>query len=102
VIEIIKTVDKDLRRDDKFSVDILEPLEILGLQRFDNSAVIIRARYMTKPAKQWDVGREFNRRLKIAFDTNKIEMPFPHTTIYMGEPKQGTAAPLEVRLNKEL
>ncbi|MBZ0189189.1 MAG: mechanosensitive ion channel family protein, partial [Candidatus Obscuribacterales bacterium] len=64
VIEVMKQVDEDLRSDPDFQDDILEPLEVMGLQRFDNSAVIIRARTMTKPIKQWGVGREFNKRLK--------------------------------------
>jgi len=101
VIEIIKSVDADLRKDDKFNKYLLEPIEILGLDRFEDSAVIIRARYMTRPGKQWDIGREYNRRLKIAFDAKGIEIPFPHMTVYMGEPKEGNAPPMHVKLTKE-
>ena len=45
----------------------------------------------TKPLSQWAKGREYNRRLKAAFDAHGIEIPFPHTTIYFGEDKQGRA-----------
>ena len=48
------------------------------------------------------VGREFNRRMKKAFDARGIEIPFPHRTIYMGEPKEGDAPPMHVRLEKEI
>ncbi|MGH8016335.1 MAG: mechanosensitive ion channel family protein, partial [Candidatus Zixiibacteriota bacterium] len=101
VIKLIKEVDKDLRQDDKFANDILEPLEVLGLERFADSAVILRARYMTMPSRQWDIGREFNRRLKSVFDAKGIEMPYPHMTVYMGEPKQGSPPPLHINLSKE-
>lgn len=83
VIEVIKEVDEDLRRDENFKELILEPIEILGLDKFEDSAVIIKARTTTKPIKQWEVGREFNRRLKIKFDEKGIQIPFPHRTLYV-------------------
>ncbi|MCF8265759.1 MAG: mechanosensitive ion channel family protein, partial [Melioribacteraceae bacterium] len=39
----------------------------------------------TKPIRQWTVGREFLKRIKIAFDEKGIEIPFPHQTLYFGE-----------------
>jgi small-conductance mechanosensitive channel len=100
VIEVIKQVDEDLRKDPQFKDDILEPVEILGLDQFADSAVIIKARTKTKPIKQWSVGREFNRRLKKIFDERDIEIPFPHITLYMGQDKQGQSPPLNLNLNK--
>lgn len=96
VIEVLKEVDEDMRSDEYFGPSILEPIEILGLDRFDDSAVVVRARTKTKPIKQWEVGREFNRRLKKRFDELNIEIPFPHQTIYFGEDKQGQAPPLRM------
>lgn len=96
VIAIIREVDEDLRSDAAFADSILEPIEILGLDRFADSAVIVRARTKTKPIEQWAVGREFNRRLKRAFDDRKIEIPFPHRTLYMGQEKDGSAPVLRV------
>ena len=101
VIVIMKEVDEELRNDPEYKNDILEPIEILGLDKFDNSAVIIRARTMTKPSKQWRVGREFNRRLKKVFDERNIEIPFPHVTLYMGKDKQGKAAPLHILMGEK-
>jgi small conductance mechanosensitive channel len=42
-------------------------------------------RLKTVPAFQWRLGREYRRRLKMVFDENGIEIPFPHTTLYWGE-----------------
>ena len=100
VIEVIKQVDEELRQDPRFKEDILEPIEILGLDRFADSAVIIKARTKTKPIRQWAVGREFNRLLKKRFDEKNIEIPFPHLTLYMGQDKQGHSAPLNVLMGK--
>lgn len=96
VIEVIKEVDEELRSDPGYKEDILGPIEIMGLDQFANSAVVIRARTTTKPIQQWRVGREFNRRLKKKFDERNIEIPFPHVTLYMGQDKQGQSAPLRI------
>ncbi|HOC38658.1 MAG TPA: mechanosensitive ion channel family protein, partial [Thermodesulfobacteriota bacterium] len=64
VLQVMQEVDESLRSDPAFKDDIIEPLEILGLDRFADSAVIVKARTTTKPIKQWGVAREFNRRLK--------------------------------------
>ncbi|MEW6664243.1 MAG: mechanosensitive ion channel family protein [Thermodesulfobacteriota bacterium] len=100
VMEILSELGKEMQDDPVYGRDILEPLEILGLDRFDDSAVIIRARVKTMPSKQWSVGREFNRRLKKIFDERGIEIPFPHRTVYMGLPKEGAAPPLPVTLKR--
>jgi small conductance mechanosensitive channel len=96
VIEVIKEIDEGMRNDEYFGQSILEPIEILGLDKFADSAVIVRARTKTKPIKQWETGREFNRRLKKRFDELGIEIPFPHQTVYFGEDKQGQAPPLRL------
>lgn len=96
VIEVIKQVDEELRNDPEFKDDILEPIEIFGLDQFAESAMIIKARTTTKPIQQWRIGREFNRRLKKAFDARNIEIPFPHVTLYMGQDKAGAAPPLRI------
>ncbi len=100
VIRVIQLVDEDMRRDPVFQQDILEPIEVLGLDKFADSAVIIKARTKTRPLRQWAVGREFNRRLKMKFDEMGIEIPFPHMTLYAGVGKDGTAPSLNVNLTK--
>jgi small conductance mechanosensitive channel len=98
VVRVVRQVDEELRSDPVFGPDILEPIEILGLDKFADSAIIIKARTKTKPIKQWNVGREFNRRLKKRFDELHIEIPFPHLTLYMGQDKAGQAPPLKVAM----
>jgi len=91
VIEVIKKVDEELRQDPGFKEDILAPMDVLGLDRFSEAAIIIRARTTTRPSKQWRVAREFNRRLKKAFDEKNIEMPIRQVTIYASRDKEGNA-----------
>jgi small-conductance mechanosensitive channel len=100
VIAAVRQVDEDLRSDPAFGPNILAPMEVLGLDRFADSAVIIKTRIKTKPIKQWEIGREFNRRLKKKFDEQNIEIPFPHVTLYAGQDKAGHAAPLPVTVTE--
>lgn len=85
VVEVMREVGKDLQQDEQFGRKILEPIEILGVDAFEESEVVIKARIKTYPIEQWSVGREYRRRLKKAFDQKGIEIPFPHRTLYMGE-----------------
>jgi small conductance mechanosensitive channel len=96
VMQVLEEIDQGLRQDPNFKDDIIAPLEIMGLDQFADSAVIIKARTTTKPMQQWRVAREFNRRLKRRFDELGIEIPFPHVTIYPGQMKDGSAPPLRV------
>jgi small conductance mechanosensitive channel len=85
VIEIMREVGKTMRQEEKYSRIMLEDLDIFGVDKFADSAVVIKGRIKTKPIRQWEVGREFLRRIKISFDENNIEIPFPHRSIYFGE-----------------
>ncbi|HEX2056067.1 MAG TPA: mechanosensitive ion channel family protein [Nitrospiraceae bacterium] len=96
VMALLKDIAEGLRQDPEFAGDILEPLEMFGVDRFADSAVIIKCRIKTKPIQQWRIGREMNRRIKNTFDAKGIEMPFPHQTIYWGVPKNGSPVPLRV------
>lgn len=85
VIEIMRAVGRTMREDAKYGQIMLEDPDIFGVDKFADSAVVIKGRIKTKPIRQWEVGREFLRRVKYAFDENNIEIPFPHQTIYFGE-----------------
>ena len=85
----IKSVGQDLQKDPAFKDDILAPVEVLGLDKFAESAMVIKARIKTRPSRQWEVGREFNRRLKKKFDELGIEIPFPHITLHSARIKPG-------------
>jgi small conductance mechanosensitive channel len=94
VVAVMTEVAEELRKDARYGPSILEPLEIFGVDDFKESEVTIKARLKTVPIQQWAVGREYRRRLKKAFDTRGIEIPFPHRSLYMGSASQ----PLEVLL----
>jgi small conductance mechanosensitive channel len=96
VIRVLQEIGESLQRDPDLAQDILEPLEILGVDEFADSAVIIKCRITTKPIQQWRVGREMNRRIKKTFDARGIEIPFPHVRLYWGTAKDGSDPPLRL------
>ena len=85
VVALMQSVGEELRQDPELGRLILEPIEVVGIENFADSAVTLRARIKTKPAEQWKIGREYRRRLKQAFDAQGIEIPFPMRTLVMGE-----------------
>jgi small conductance mechanosensitive channel len=97
VSRIMEQVAGTLMEDPAFKEKILQPIEILGVDAFQNSAVVIKARIKTLPSQQWSVGREYRRRLKMAFDAAGVEIPFPHSSIYWGDDSK----PLQIKLLQE-
>lgn len=85
VMQLMHEVGEKMKQDEEFGASILEPIEVFGLDKFGDSALVIKARLKTKPGMQWSIGREYRKQLKAAFDENNIEIPFPHTTVYWGE-----------------
>lgn len=81
VMRVMEGVAKELKEDAEFGPLMLEPIHVFGLDRFADSAIIIRARIKTTPNEQWRVGRAYNLRLKKRFDEMSIEFPFPHRTV---------------------
>ncbi|MFC3078698.1 mechanosensitive ion channel family protein [Phenylobacterium terrae] len=79
--QVMRQVGQELQADPEFGPLVDQPLEILGVDAFADSAVMLKARLRTRPGEQWKVGREYNRRLKAAFDAAGIEFPFPQRTL---------------------
>lgn len=77
IADVLRQTDEDLRADARFKHDILAPIEIMGLESFADTSFIVRARIRTRPIRQWDVGREFNRRFKHNMDQAGIMLDVP-------------------------
>lgn len=92
VVKVLVEIVDGMRKEKPFARWILEPLDVVGVDKFADSAVIILVRIKTLPIHQWAVGREFNRRMKQAFDREGIEIPFPTRTIYFGADEGGDAS----------
>ena len=91
---VMAEVARAMRADPAWKDLLPDDLEVIGVEKWADSAVVLRARLrVVPPIQQWNVRREFLKRLKRAFDERGIEIPFPHLTVYAGVGKDGTAPP---------
>ena len=61
-------------------------IAIVKIRDFEaDSAVVVKILGETKPIKQWDVTGELRKRLKIAFDEEGIEFPFPQRVVHQAK-----------------
>jgi moderate conductance mechanosensitive channel len=90
VLDVLRSIATELRTDPVHGPNILEPLEVLGVEAFGESSVLVRVRIKTVPIQQWGVGREFRRRIKMAFEARGIEFPSRTITVRL----EGSGRPL--------
>lgn len=76
-IEVMKKTGAELRADPDFAPLIIDDIEVVGVDQLADSAVMLKARIKTHPAKQWSVKREYLQRVKAAFDEAGVVIPFP-------------------------
>jgi len=95
-IQVMQKVGSELTEDKDWGSKITEPMATFGVQELADSAVIVRVRFKTLPGEQWGVRREYNKRIKAAFDHVGIEIPFPHVTMC---PSTGSAMELPAQIS---
>ena len=100
-IKVIEAVAFELLQDPQWQSKILEQPKMLGVDDFGDNSITIRLLIKTKPKKQWEVGREYRRRLKIAFDRSGISIPFPQRSIWFENPLKSYPVEKEFNLKKE-
>ena len=86
-----------LKKDKDFKSKINGEIEVFGLDKFEDSAIVIKGRIPTVHKQQWVIRREFNRRIKIAFDKSGIEIPFPQTTISYLDTKKKKPGKIKIK-----
>lgn len=84
-LKLIDDIAQQMSRDPIWLQQILEAPQVLGVDNFGERGVIIRVWIKTQPLKQWDVAREFRRRLKVAFDEAGVPIPLPQQEIWFNQ-----------------
>ena len=85
-LALMRETGQAMRADAQWKTKLTDEIEVLGVERLDNSAVVLRCRLKVVPAiEQWNVKREFFKRVKLAFDARGIEIPFPQLTVHMAK-----------------
>jgi small-conductance mechanosensitive channel len=85
-ISVINRVGKELAEDEKWRKIIKSPPQVLRVDNLGDSGIDIKILGDVEPIRQWDVMGELRLRLKKTFDGEGIEIPWPHTKVYFGNP----------------
>jgi moderate conductance mechanosensitive channel len=76
---VIKRVADELWRED---TSVLDEPEMWGVEQLGASGIALRLVVKTTPSAQWKVSRELRERIKLAFDEEGIEIPFPQQMVW--------------------
>ncbi|NEW78978.1 MAG: mechanosensitive ion channel family protein [Gelidibacter sp.] len=85
VIGVVNEVGNELAQDDQFKEFIIKAPQFLRVNNFADSSIMLKILGETLPLKQWEITGELRKRLKIAFDREGIEIPFPQRVIHQSE-----------------
>src|ERR671914_2216490 len=75
---VLERVAEEAKADEELGRNIFATPDVLGVENLGEYEVIWRMLAETKPARQWEVGRALRERVRVAFDEDGIEIPFPH------------------------
>jgi moderate conductance mechanosensitive channel len=82
VIAVLQEIGRELRESPEHQADILEDLEIFGVDGFGPHGATLKMRFKTMPRRHAAVGRAMNRLIKKRFDELGIAFPLPARRLY--------------------
>lgn len=84
VMAVMKDIfENELKPQPEIAEKILSDIELIGLDRFEDSSIVIRVRIKTLPKQQWAVQREFNKLILKRFKEENIEIPYPYRSVIL-------------------
>jgi small conductance mechanosensitive channel len=81
ITALMQAIAARMQAEDAYQPFMLAPLEVIGVDAFEENAVRLKVRLKTAPLKQWFVGREFRRRLLAALAERGISLYSPQRTL---------------------
>ncbi len=92
VFTLLRGIDDAIRADPAYQADVLEALDIQGVDKLVDGGLVLRARIKTRPGRQWAVGREFNRRIAAELTAAGVPAPVPQRAVQMLGPPAAASA----------
>ena len=90
--KIIKNISKELQKDEEIGSLLLSKIKSQGVREMDDSAMILRIKFKTKPGDQFAVRREVYRRVQERFRDQGIEFAHRNVTVYLPPEVSGNGA----------
>ncbi|MBU1255775.1 mechanosensitive ion channel family protein [Patescibacteria group bacterium] len=81
VKQVINQVGQEMIKDSEWKDKIIKAPEFIRVDNFSASSVDIKISGEVKPLEQWGVLGELRKRIKLAFDKQGIEIPFPQRVV---------------------
>lgn len=85
-IAVINRVCQEMAQEPEWAPLIIKTPQVLRVDNLGDSGIELKILGDTKPIRQWDVMGEIRKRVKKAFDEEGIEIPWPHTKVFFGNP----------------
>ncbi|MEL1242033.1 mechanosensitive ion channel family protein [Flavobacterium flavipallidum] len=82
VISTINKIGNDLANDPQWKEFIIQPPQFLRIDEFADSSIVLKILGESLPDKKWDLTGELRKRIKITFDKEGIEIPFPQLVVH--------------------
>ncbi|MCD8023931.1 MAG: mechanosensitive ion channel family protein, partial [Candidatus Gastranaerophilales bacterium] len=88
VIKVLRDLCGEIRKNPDYAPYILSEPEIIAIDAFSDSSILLRVRFKTTAMKQWAVHRYFRIMIKQRFDELKITIPFNQMDVHICPQKQ--------------
>ncbi|VEP11738.1 MscS Mechanosensitive ion channel [Hyella patelloides LEGE 07179] len=100
-LTVITYTATKMSQDNQWQQLILDEPQILGVEKFSDRGIIIRVWIRTEPLKQWEVSREFRRRLQIALTNAGIPLT-PPQQLWLSKGMNGMVRDRKVAKDREI
>ncbi len=81
VKKLFKQIGADMMEIPEFGADFLQPFKSQGVKSIEDSAIIVRGKFMAKPGKQFVIRKELYNRVQKAFQENGINFAHRKVTV---------------------
>ncbi len=88
VMRVLNEIGAELKELPEYGKYVLSPIEVYGLNEFQDSTIVIQFRIKTTPQEQWMIKRKLNQMIKERFEKEGIEIPFPQIVVNKAEEGQ--------------
>lgn len=85
VRKLIKNLGKELQADPLIGDKFLQPLKSQGVYEMEDSAMILRVKFMTKPGEQWVIRKRIYAEIRELFEREGVRFAHREVTVHVAD-----------------